>query len=264
MRSDGWPGEQAVKILIVEPDLSMADLLEKSLARFGFEVVTASTAEEGLAAAQQEAPDAIISALFAPEMDGLELCDRLREDAALCPVPILLLSDRNDTELRISAFRHGADAFLTKPVLLRELVTRLEQLLSRTSGGRTHSALMGNLSAIPLVEILQFLHVNRKSGLLRVFDRQHQGEIAIDRGDIRWARLGDRFAEEAIHQMGGWRSGRFEFEARDIATETNVSTPTMKLILECCAFLDQGHPTPRDEGSDPEEAWGVPGLLSPL
>jgi DNA-binding response OmpR family regulator len=125
-----------VSVVVVEDDPHISDLVAMYLRRDGFRVVQAGDAEGGLAAIEREAPRLVIVDIGLPgELDGLDVCRRLA--AATPPVPVLILSARDDEVDRILGLELGADDYVTKPFSARELVARVHAILRRTAGPTT-------------------------------------------------------------------------------------------------------------------------------
>ncbi|MDD9921032.1 MAG: response regulator transcription factor [Boseongicola sp.] len=122
------------KILVVDDDPQIRDVLSVTLDRAGFEAVTARDGREGLEKAQTVRPDLAVLDIGLPEMDGLALCRAIRADSDL---PILFLTAKDDEVDRILGLEMGGDDYVTKPFSPRELVARVRAILKRTSGTAT-------------------------------------------------------------------------------------------------------------------------------
>ncbi len=125
------------KILIVDDDSTLRAALTRYLKDRGFSVCNASSGREGFDSFTQETPDLIVSDVVMPEMDGFELCTRVRESGSGRLVPFIFLSGRCDLEDRIQGHSIGADDYLVKPFHPRELIAKIEAQLARAS--RIHS-----------------------------------------------------------------------------------------------------------------------------
>jgi signal transduction histidine kinase len=121
-------GPEAPLVLVVEDDADVRRYLRFALAG-RFRVLSAADGVEGLAAVLASAPDAVVSDVMIPGIDGIELCRRLREDPRGRGVPVLLITARAEPETRLLGLRAGANDYVLKPFSTRELVTRLENLL---------------------------------------------------------------------------------------------------------------------------------------
>ncbi|MGB8815526.1 MAG: response regulator transcription factor [Paracoccaceae bacterium] len=117
-----------MKILIVDDDPRLRELVRLALERAGYDVITAADGRSALIHAAREAPDLIVLDVGMPEMDGYDCCRRIR---ATSDVPILFLTARDDEIDRILGLEMGADDYVTKPFSPRELVARVRTILKR-------------------------------------------------------------------------------------------------------------------------------------
>jgi DNA-binding response OmpR family regulator len=121
----------ARKILIVEDERDILDLVTHYLEKEGFRVRSATDGPAGLSAARQERPDLIILDLMLPGMDGVEICRRLRQTSE--QLPIVMLTARDAEVDRVLGLELGADDYITKPFSPRELVARVKAILRRAA-----------------------------------------------------------------------------------------------------------------------------------
>jgi DNA-binding response OmpR family regulator len=133
---------QAQSVLVVEDESSIASFVALYLKNAGYSVRTVATGADALAQADAERPDLIVLDLMLPDVDGIEVCRRLRKDS---DVPILMLTARDEDVDKIIGLEVGADDYLTKPFNPRELVARIRSILRRATapppvskGRRTH------------------------------------------------------------------------------------------------------------------------------
>ena len=120
----------AVRILIVDDDRALRDALRRALVLGGYDIVPAESGEDALAQATTAAPDAVVLDIGLPDIDGLEVCRRLR--GAGNRVPVLMLTARDAVTDRIDGLDAGADDYLVKPFDVGELKARLRALLRRS------------------------------------------------------------------------------------------------------------------------------------
>ena len=116
------------RILVVEDDPTVAEVVARYLHREGYDVAVAPDGPTALAAAEQHPPDLVILDLMLPGIDGLEVCRRLRASGS---VPVLILTARDDEIDRVLGLELGADDYVTKPFSPRELVARVKAILRR-------------------------------------------------------------------------------------------------------------------------------------
>ncbi|MFI9558530.1 response regulator transcription factor [Nonomuraea endophytica] len=119
------------RLLIVEDDPNILDLLAASLKFAGFDVLTAKGGHEAVAAVQRHRPDLIVLDVMLPDMDGFDVVKRLRSGGAATPV--VFLTARDGTEDKIRGLTLGGDDYVTKPFSLEEVIARIHAVLRRTS-----------------------------------------------------------------------------------------------------------------------------------
>ena len=139
------------KILIVEDERAIVEILKYNLRKEGYEVLEAQDGEAGLALARKEDPDLILLDLMLPKLDGFAVCKALRAEGQL--MPILMLTAREEEEDKVSGLEAGADDYITKPFSMRELLARVRANIRRRSLDQTQAATqaleMGNLTIDP-------------------------------------------------------------------------------------------------------------------
>ena len=123
----------AQSVLVVEDEASIASFVSLYLKNAGYEVRTASNGTEALASAQSEQPSLIVLDLMLPDIDGIEVCRRIRQRR---DIPILMLTARDEDIDKIIGLEVGADDYLTKPFNPRELVARVKSVLRRSAPAR--------------------------------------------------------------------------------------------------------------------------------
>ncbi len=133
------------RVLVVEDEAKIVDILRLYLEQTGYRVSTATDGASALKLAKQEPPDLVVLDLNLPDMDGLEVCRRLRTTS---PVPIIMLTARVDEVDRVVGLEVGADDYVTKPFSPREVVARVGAVLRRSRGlpGEDEHVSVGDLS----------------------------------------------------------------------------------------------------------------------
>lgn len=121
------------KILVVEDERDLADLLAYNLEKEGYQAMLAVTGLEGLELARRELPDLVVLDLMLPGMMGTEVCSTLRRTERTRGIPILMLTAKGDEVDRVVGFEIGADDYIVKPFSMRELLLRIRAILRRSS-----------------------------------------------------------------------------------------------------------------------------------
>ncbi|GAA1490056.1 response regulator transcription factor [Brachybacterium sacelli] len=125
--------EFEARLLVVDDEPNIRDLLATSLRFAGFEVFTASTGNEAIREATDHQPDLVVLDVMLPDMDGFTVTRRLRDRGE--QYPILFLTARDETQDKVAGLTVGGDDYVTKPFSLEEVVARIRAVLRRTHGG---------------------------------------------------------------------------------------------------------------------------------
>lgn len=131
--------KDAKKILIVDDELDILEIIGFNLTKEGFKTFTAKDGNDAITKAQQIQPDLIILDVMMPFKNGIEVCSILRQHPSLNEVPILLLTAINDEQTHIKGLEAGADDYVNKPISPKVLVSRVKSLLRRTNISNTNN-----------------------------------------------------------------------------------------------------------------------------
>ncbi len=121
------------KVLIIEDERDMAELLAYNLEKEGYQVLLTGNGLEGLETARRELPDLVLLDLMLPGMMGTEVCSSLRHSDKTRAIPVLMLTARGDEIDRVVGFEMGADDYIVKPFSMRELMLRIKAIMRRSS-----------------------------------------------------------------------------------------------------------------------------------
>jgi len=119
------------KILIVDDDPQMVELIKASFRNERFSLLTCNDGESALQTTMLEGPDIILLDLMLPKLNGFEVCQKLKADPALSDIPVIILSAKGTTETKVEGIEIGADDYITKPFSPQELVARVKMILRR-------------------------------------------------------------------------------------------------------------------------------------
>ena len=124
------------RILICDDDPLLIELMSFRLKAKGFDVITAVDGEEALSKASSEQPSLVVLDAMMPRVDGFEVLSRMKSDALVSHIPVIMLTARKGEKDIVSALERGADDYLVKPFIPEELLARLSKLLARHHPGR--------------------------------------------------------------------------------------------------------------------------------
>ncbi len=237
----GKPYARRLDIVVVEDDPLQREATAAPFRARGDQVRLAADGLEGLAMCLQKAPDAVLSDVQMPKMDGWQLLRMLRSRAALKHVPVLFLTTLQGDSERLLGYRLGVDDYLGKPHRPEELLARTDRAVTRAeqltaSGSREHeSGLRGDLVQVSLASVLAFLELEHKTGILRVGPVKN-GFIALRQGCPVVVKVVGAAAgaspEELLLGLLDLREGRFEFTSRDVTDPDSVGMTITGLLLE--------------------------------
>jgi DNA-binding response OmpR family regulator len=232
------------RVLVVDPDPVAASLLEMRFANTGFQVEVHRDGESGLAAALEKRPDIVISEVAMPGLDGFSLLLRLRKAEPTREIPFIFVSERTDKSSTVRGFELGADDFIQKPADLELLAAKVKGLVRKARARRPAAGegggASGNLADMSIIDVLQVLAASRRTVRVHLEDgRGTGGDLAIDKGRLVHARLGDQTGEEAFFILSSWAEGRFTVRAEEPSGETSIDAPLEGLLLEVCRRRDE-------------------------
>ncbi len=121
------------KIVVIEDEPDILEVVEYNLSREGFQVITATTGDRGLDAVSREAPDLVLLDLFLPGIDGIEVCRKIKMDPMTQRIPIIMVSAKGEESDIVLGLGVGADDYVTKPFRPKELIARVKAVLRRGS-----------------------------------------------------------------------------------------------------------------------------------
>ena len=127
------------KILIIEDDRDIVEMLEYNLKEAGYETFSASNGEDGIALVRKGRPNLIILDIMLPMIGGFEVCKILKNDDMMAHIPVIILSAKSQETDKVVGLELGADDYITKPFSPRELIARIRAILRREQGHRSSS-----------------------------------------------------------------------------------------------------------------------------
>ena len=222
-------------LLVADADARSLRILELSLRRAGFEVSTAAGGGQALDRITASPPDLLICAAE----DGIALCRALRRRSGLESLPVLLISA--DKTLAGKAMEAGADDFLRKPILLRELLRRVQLLLEgrelSQEGGA--AAVTGSVRDFGLVDALQALLATRRSAVVTCEACGRTGHVWVREGEVVDAELGALGGAAAFARLLTWESGSFRVDPGPVDRHSSIEGGTDAALVEAMRQVDE-------------------------
>jgi len=234
------------RLLLADGDPKSLRVLEVSLRNAGFQVSTAQSGSAAWDAIQRDTPAVIIADAELPEVDGVSVCARVREQGADRGIPFILLGTDKSVEARVRGLQAGADDYLVKPTYVNEVIARVRALVQRREREKLASpdaapeAFEGKLSDITVVDLLELLATNKRSGIIHLHGpRGATAAVYFRQGVVIDAEVGRLSGADAIGRLFAWTEGTFSVEWKNIRRPDAIGRPTADLVLEGMKRLDQ-------------------------
>ncbi len=237
------------RILIVEDEPGMIELLSVALEDEGFLISIANNGQEGLTKVDTEDPDLIISDVMMPDMNGYEFCEQLRQNPKTASIPFIFLTAKKDVSDRVRGLNLGADDYISKPFHVVEVVARIKTLMMRVkrskaaapaqSAPEAEADFSGDLQKISIGEVVQTIALTKKNGRLVVTSDNTQGELFFHEGTVTFAEVDRKKGEEAVYRLLSWTTGQFRFEVGAVPKTQNVQKTAEGLLMEGMRRLDE-------------------------
>lgn len=254
--------------LIADEDASFRQRLALPLAAQGFKIYEAGDGAEAWRLATEHRPWVMLADLGMPEVDGFEFCRRVRANSLLSHTPLVFISGSDRYKDRYRAMQLGADDFLSKQTPIRELLIRIQLLLTRYSdlgaaagkqvgeaGGAVAGAFEGQIEVFGAPGVLQICNQGRLTGIFtaRAQDDSREGEtvavFGFRDGEIVTATVQELTGSEAVYAFLAWNRGQFKFVPGDPGTGAPLAQSVEHLLLEGCRLLDESRHRAEEPGA---------------
>ena len=233
-------------LLLVDADPRSLRVLEVSLRKAGYSVASCENATEALEMVELSEPDLILSDTRLPEMDGFALVEKLRERPEYSEIPLIFLSSDGSVESKVRGLELGVEDYLTKPIYIKEIITRVNLVLQRHERrglerrSLTKTRFSGSLSEMGLVDLLQTIDISRKTGVLELTNGERSGTVYFSGGRLIHARSGNLTGDRAIYRFLVWSDGEFDLEFRQVTPEAEtIQSSTQGLLMEGMRRVDE-------------------------
>jgi CheY-like chemotaxis protein len=232
-------------LLLVDSDPKSLRVMEVSLRKTGFSVTTAINGADGIEKVKISAPDLILSDTKMPEMDGFQFCRHLKDDSKLSTVPFIFLTSEKSVDSKIKGLELGVDDYLTKPIYIKEIVTRIKILLEKKEKESLErrdprSKFAGDLADMGVVDLIQTIEIGRKTGIIH-FSRggSEVGRVYFRNGKVIDAELGRLTGERAVYRLMVWNEGTFVIEFVAIDRADVIELSSQGLLMEGMRRVDE-------------------------
>lgn len=234
------------KVLLVDDEIDYQTLLKLKLVNEGFDVLVADNAGDALVRVENDHPDIVIADVVMPETDGIAMYRKMREIPGISETPLVFLSGKDETDMKVQALHLGAEDYLVKPVDLKELAARIRNVIRRDKRRRKGAAtaaaqgVVGDLRNLGIPEIVQTLHLGLKTACVVVKGGESdEGRIYFTNGRISHCETGKLAGEEAFYQLLRLQDGPFVITHGHSIKKRTIDLDEMQLILEGFRRIDE-------------------------
>jgi CheY-like chemotaxis protein len=231
-------------LLLVDGDAKSLRVMEVSLKKAGFSVTTAIHGKDALEKVQISPPDLVLADTKMPEMDGFELCKALKSDERFKFIPFVFLTNQKSVEFKVRGLELGGDDYLTKPIYIKEIVTRVKMILQKAEKERiekretTKGGFAGSLADMGVVDLVQTFEIGRKTGIISI-QGERTGTVYFKEGRVIDAELGRLKGENAFYRMLNTFEGQFEVQFTALDRPERIEVSTQGLLMEGMRRLDE-------------------------
>lgn len=232
-------------LLIVDNDPKSLRVMEVSLRKAGFSITTAVNGLDALEKVRISPPELVLSDTKMPEMDGFELCRQLKQDPKLATIPFIFLTGQKSIDFKIKGLELGVDDYLTKPIYIKEILTRIKILFDKKEKEILEKRdprgnFSGTLADMGVVDLIQTIEIGRKTGVIH-FSHPHNktGTIYFKNGKVIDAELGSLHGEAAVYRLIVWNDGTFEIDFSAHDHTDAIALSTQGLLMEGMRRLDE-------------------------
>ncbi|WP_375766989.1 response regulator [Archangium gephyra] len=231
-------------LLLVDGDPKSLRVMEVSLKKAGFSVTTAIHGKDALEKVQISPPDLVLADTKMPEMDGFELCKTLKSDERFKHIPYVFLTNQKAVEAKVKGLELGGDDYLTKPIYIKEIVTRVTMILQKADKEKierretTKGGFAGNLADMGVVDLVQTFEIGRKTGNISI-KGERVATIYFKEGRVIDAEMGRLKGENAFYRLLNATEGEFEVQFTALDRPERIEVSTQGLLMEGMRRLDE-------------------------
>lgn len=237
-------GKSAVKILVVDDNPAVLELLRKGMEACGT-VVTSADGADALLKAIEEKPDLIMSDYQMPGLNGRQFYEKVRARDETKKTPFIFLASKGDIEEKLRQYTDGVEDYIVKPFFLREVVARTKKVTDRLhleklqTTARRPGIIDGRLEEMNVIDLFQSLEMGQKSCSLTLTHGQEKCQIFLENGQVYDAVLGSITGDAAVYKAVDWNAGTFEIDFSGKSPQRRTTRSTQGLLMEALRLLDE-------------------------
>lgn len=223
------------KIILIDPATDETEKLQTALKHAGFEVSVFQNGDEAYTACIKEQPSMVLSELFLPGLNGVQLFNKLRTNYSTQHIPFVVVTHEKQREERIKSMKLGIDDYIAKPFYIEEVVARIEMILTETeiveeTRRSLEHGFSGSLGEMNLVDLIQTFEVGQKSAILRLSRNGQEGIVYVGHGEVLDACMDNMEPNRALASMLTWIDGKFMVEIQAVSRERLIDLSNKEIF----------------------------------
>jgi DNA-binding response OmpR family regulator len=233
-------GAMKKKVLLVDDDRKLVEMLAAGLQRMDMEIKTASNGVEALDVAWDFQPDIVIMDIMMPMIDGMEAASVLKNHPRTNRIPIIFISGKSTPS---EATETLGEAYMAKPFRVEDLAVRIHSILKERESLdkeiKEDKGFFGKLSLIGIPDLIQIMEQGRNTGTLTLTSQGREGVIHFQEGRVLDAVSGERKGKWAVFHLLSWEKGDFSFRSERPSASAAIQSSGTELVLEGMRRFDE-------------------------
>ncbi len=235
-------------LLVVDGDPKSLRVMEVSLRKAGYSVTTAVNGEDALEKVSISPPDLVISDTKMEVMDGYTLCEQLKAESKWQNIPFIFLTNQKAVEDKVRGLELGVDDYLTKPIYIKEIITRVNILLQKREREKLalrdrKTNFSGSLDDMGVVDLIQTIELGRKTGIAHFVSAdkaKQKADVFFRNGKVIDAQIGKLSGEKAVYRLLLWSEGSFEIDFKpNLSHGDQIPLSSQGLLMEGMRRVDE-------------------------
>jgi CheY-like chemotaxis protein len=234
----------ATKVLLVDDNPYILELLRQGMEPLA-EITAFQSATEALSHCLENPPDLLICDYRMPEMDGMQLIQKVKGKAGPDAVRFIVLAAKADIDEKLRPLAEQVEELVAKPFFVKDLADRAQKILDRIYLEKmqkqvaAEGVIRGRLSEMNIIDLLQSLELGQKTCSLTFTQGGENCRMYFQEGQIHHAESGGVTGDQAVYRVAGWTDGTFQIDFNGRSDQRTTTQSTQGLLMEALRLLDE-------------------------
>jgi len=236
--------KNATKVLLVDDNPYILELLRQGMEPLA-KITSFQKATDALSYCLEDPPDLLICDYRMPEIDGIQLIQKVKGKAGADAVRFIVMAAKTDMDEKLRPLADLVEEFVVKPFFVRELADRAKKILDRIyiekmqKQAPAEGVIRGRLSEMNIIDLLQSLELGQKTCLLTFTQGGESCQMFFLDGQIHHAESGAIRGDQAVYRVAGWADGTFQIDFNGRSEQRTTTQTTQGLLMEALRLLDE-------------------------